>query len=33
LQSQGFVQRRLTLVGGNYLYHDLVRNVATFTLM
>ena len=33
LQSQGFVRRRLTLVGGNYLYHDLVRNVATFTLM
>jgi glycosyltransferase involved in cell wall biosynthesis len=33
LQSQGFVQRRWTLVSGNYLYHDLVRSVATFVLM
>ena len=33
LQSQGFLQRRWTLVSGNYLYHDLVRNVATFALM
>ena len=33
LQSQGFVQRRWTLVSGNYLYHDLVRSVATFALM
>jgi glycosyltransferase involved in cell wall biosynthesis len=33
LQSQGFVRRRLTLVSGNYLYHDLVRSVATFALM
>ena len=33
LQSQGFVQRRWTLVTGNYLYHDLVRSVATFVLM
>jgi glycosyltransferase involved in cell wall biosynthesis len=33
LQSQGFFKRRLTLVSGNYLYHDLVRNVATFALM
>jgi hypothetical protein len=33
LQSQGFLQRRWTLVSGNYLYHDLVRSVATFVLM
>jgi glycosyltransferase involved in cell wall biosynthesis len=33
LQSQGFFKRRLTLVSGKYLYHDLVRNVATFALM
>lgn len=33
LQSQGFVQRRWTLVSGNYLYHDLLRSVATFVLM
>jgi glycosyltransferase involved in cell wall biosynthesis len=33
LQSQGFVQRRWTLVSGNYLYHDLVRSAATFALM
>jgi glycosyltransferase involved in cell wall biosynthesis len=33
LQSQGFVRRRWTLVTGNYLYHDLVRSVATFVLM
>jgi hypothetical protein len=33
LQSQGFVRRRWTLVSGNYLYHDLVRSVATFALM
>lgn len=33
LQSQGFVRRRWTLISGNYLYHDLVRSVATFVLM
>jgi glycosyltransferase involved in cell wall biosynthesis len=33
LQSQGFVQRRWTLISGNYLYHDLVRSAATFALM
>src|SRR6202789_3884116 len=33
LKAQGFVQRRLTLVSGNYLYHDLIRSVATFALM
>ena len=33
LQSQGFLRRRWTLVSGNYLYHDLVRSVATFVLM
>jgi hypothetical protein len=33
LQSEGFFQRRLTLVSGKYFYHDLVRNVATFALM
>jgi hypothetical protein len=33
LQSQGFLQRRWTLVSGNYLYHDLVRSAATFALM
>ena len=33
LQSQGFLQRRWTLVSGNYLYHDLVRSVVTFVLM
>jgi hypothetical protein len=33
LQSQGFLQRRWTLVSGNYLYHDLVRSLATFVLM
>jgi glycosyltransferase involved in cell wall biosynthesis len=33
LQSEGFLQRRFTLVTGNYLYHDLVRNMATFVLM
>jgi glycosyltransferase involved in cell wall biosynthesis len=33
LQSQGFLQRRWTLVSGNYLYHDLVRSAATFVLM
>ena len=33
LQSQGFLQRRWTLVSGNYLYHDLVRSIATFVLM
>ena len=33
LQSQGFLERRWTLVSGNYLYHDVVRSVATFVLM
>jgi glycosyltransferase involved in cell wall biosynthesis len=33
LQSESFLKRRLTLISGNYLYHDLVRNVATFLLM
>jgi hypothetical protein len=33
LQSQGFLLRRWTLVTGNYLYHDVVRSVATFVLM
>jgi glycosyltransferase involved in cell wall biosynthesis len=33
LQSQGYLQRRWTLVSGNYLYHDLVRSAATFALM
>jgi glycosyltransferase involved in cell wall biosynthesis len=33
LQSKSFLKRRLTLVSGNYLYHDWVRNVATFVLM
>jgi hypothetical protein len=27
------LQRRWTLVSGNYLYHDLVRSAATFALM
>jgi hypothetical protein len=33
LRSQGFLRRRWTLVSGNYLYHDLVRSIATFALM
>jgi len=33
LRSEGFLRRRVTLMTQNYLYPDLVRNVATLALM
>jgi hypothetical protein len=33
LRHEGFLRRRVTLVARNYLYPDLVRNVATLALM
>ncbi len=33
LQSEGLLRRRITLLNGNYLYPDLVRNLATLALM